>query len=139
MRSEQGRVVVKARPTFLPEQEALGESISIPSSDKVALASGKDRVATEFTADGVYLPKDGNEAVYKQEVQPLVHSVHQGFNATILAYGASGSGKTYTMLGNKDSPGLANLIIEDLFARYDPRTCTVAVAIQELYNVSTSM
>lgn len=29
-------MVVKARPTFLPEQEALGESISIPSSDKVS-------------------------------------------------------------------------------------------------------
>lgn len=61
--------------------------------NQVALASGKDRVATEFTADGVYLPKDGNEAVYKQEVQPLVHSVHQGFNATILAYGEAGSSR----------------------------------------------
>jgi hypothetical protein len=43
------------------------------------------------------------------------------------------------MLGNKDSPGLANRIIDELFALYDPRTCTVAVAIQELYNVSSSM
>uniref|UniRef100_A0A383WJD2 Kinesin motor domain-containing protein n=1 Tax=Tetradesmus obliquus TaxID=3088 RepID=A0A383WJD2_TETOB len=135
MRSEQGRVVVKARPTFVPaEQEALGDSISIPSTGKVALASGKDREAKEFTADGVYLPRDGDEAVYEQEVQPLVHSVHQGFNATILAYGASGSGKTYTMLGNRDSPGLANRIIDELFAFYDPRTCTLAVSIQELYN-----
>jgi hypothetical protein len=40
------------------------------------------------------------------------------------------------MLGNKESPGLANRIIDELFALYDPRTCTVAVAIQELYNVS---
>ncbi|WIA31447.1 hypothetical protein OEZ86_002342 [Tetradesmus obliquus] len=135
MRSEQGRVVVKARPTFVPaEQEALGDSIFIPSTGKVALASGKDREAKEFTADGVYLPRDGDEAVYEQEVQPLVHSVHQGFNATILAYGASGSGKTYTMLGNRDSPGLANRIIDELFAFYDPRTCTLAVSIQELYN-----
>jgi hypothetical protein len=57
---------------------------------QVALASGKDREAKEFTADGVYLPKDGDEAVYVQEVQPLVQSVHQGFNATILAYGEPG-------------------------------------------------
>jgi hypothetical protein len=39
MRSEQGRVVVKARPTFVPvEQEALGESISLPSPGKVNIA-----------------------------------------------------------------------------------------------------
>jgi hypothetical protein len=58
---------------------------------------------------------------------------------TFTAAGASGSGKTYTMLGNKESPGLANRIIDELFALYNPRTCTVAVAIQELYNVSTCM
>jgi hypothetical protein len=59
--------------------------------------------------------------------------------STFTAAGASGSGKTYTMLGNKDNPGLANRIIDDVFALYDPRTCTVAVAIEELYNVSTMM
>jgi hypothetical protein len=38
MRSEQGRVVVKARPTFVPaEQEALGDSISIPSDGRVSI------------------------------------------------------------------------------------------------------
>lgn len=42
------------------------------------------------------------------------------------------------MLGNRDSPGLANRIIDELFAFYDPRTCTLAVSIQELYNVSSS-
>jgi hypothetical protein len=68
------------RPSFVLD-------MVLPDSIQVALASGKDREAKEFTADGVYLPRDGDAAVYEQEVQPLVHSVHQGFNATILAYG----------------------------------------------------
>jgi hypothetical protein len=38
MLSEQGRVVVKARPTFVPaEQEALGDTISILSEVKVGI------------------------------------------------------------------------------------------------------
>jgi hypothetical protein len=40
------------------------------------------------------------------------------------------------VLGGKHSPGLVDGIIDDVFARYDPRTCTVAVAMEELYLVS---
>jgi len=31
----------------------------------------------------------------------LIEGTIQGFNSTIFAYGATGAGKTYTMLGSK--------------------------------------
>ena len=34
----------------------------------------------------------------------------QGYNATIFAYGQSGSGKTHTMEGSKTDPSLAGII-----------------------------
>jgi hypothetical protein len=50
--------------------------------------------------------------------------------------GASGSGKTHTVLGSKQSPGLVDRITDEVFARYDQRTCTVSVSVEELYCVS---
>lgn len=37
--------------------------------------------------------------VYKNTTQFLVYGVLDGYNATVFAYGATGAGKTYTMLG----------------------------------------
>lgn len=46
-----------------------------------------------------------NDELYKNEVQPIVEQVINGYNGTIFAYGQTSSGKTYTMVGNKQNPG----------------------------------
>jgi hypothetical protein len=94
-------------------------------------------VGKEFEVDRVYLPgHDSTAAVYEDEVAGLVSSLYEGFNSTVFAFGASGSGKTHTVLGAKHRPGLIDRIIDDVFARYDQRTCTVSVSVEELYCVS---
>lgn len=40
--------------------------------------------------------------VYEQTVRSLVDSVLEGFNGTIFAYGQTGTGKTFTMEGEKN-------------------------------------
>lgn len=40
-----------------------------------------------------------------------------GYNATVLAYGATGSGKTFTMLGTPSSPGIMLLTLKELYER----------------------
>jgi kinesin family protein 18/19 len=35
----------------------------------------------------------------------------EGYNASVFAYGATGAGKTYTMLGSEDNPGIMLLAI----------------------------
>lgn len=37
--------------------------------------------------------------IYNTTVSPIVDSVLNGYNGTILAYGQTGSGKTHTMSG----------------------------------------
>ena len=39
----------------------------------------------------------------------------QGYNASVFAYGSTGAGKTYTMLGTEDEPGIMMLSIKELF------------------------
>jgi kinesin family protein 18/19 len=43
----------------------------------------------------------------------------QGYNASVFAYGATGAGKTYTMLGTEDNPGIMMNSIEELFRSID--------------------
>ena len=53
--------------------------------------------------------------VYERTCAHLIDSVIRGFNACVFAYGTTGSGKTYTMTGDIQSPGIMYLIIEDMF------------------------
>ncbi|KAI8897043.1 P-loop containing nucleoside triphosphate hydrolase protein, partial [Globomyces pollinis-pini] len=56
----------------------------------------------QFTYDYVYGPHTSQENVYSDLAAPLVSQFLEGFNATILAYGQTFSGKTYTMGSNND-------------------------------------
>uniref|UniRef100_H2ZIV0 Kinesin motor domain-containing protein n=1 Tax=Ciona savignyi TaxID=51511 RepID=H2ZIV0_CIOSA len=53
--------------------------------------------------------------VYEEVAEPIVQSAMQGFHGTIFAYGQTSSGKTYTMLGNTQSPGIIPLAVQDIF------------------------
>lgn len=50
--------------------------------------------------DLVYGEKDTNRDVYEQTVRKVVLSSLDGVNGTIFVYGQTGTGKTYTMMGN---------------------------------------
>uniref|UniRef100_A0A182IQH0 Uncharacterized protein n=1 Tax=Anopheles atroparvus TaxID=41427 RepID=A0A182IQH0_ANOAO len=62
------------------------------------------------------------EEVYAIAVAPLVHDVLNGYNAAVFAYGATGSGKTHTMLGRnvrsarpgQPTGGLSSAFMENL-------------------------
>jgi kinesin family protein 5 len=48
--------------------------------------------------------------VFDEVIVPIVKEVLGGYNATVFAYGQSGSGKTHTMEGSKTDPSLAGVI-----------------------------
>lgn len=48
--------------------------------------------------DSFYGQEDNNvRMIFDKEVRPLIPGIFEGCNATVFAYGATGSGKTYTM------------------------------------------
>ena len=49
--------------------------------------------------------------------KPVLDSLFDGYNACVLAYGQSGTGKTYTMLGTPSEPGLAQRLCAAIFDR----------------------
>jgi kinesin family member 18A len=57
--------------------------------------------------------------VYESTCKPVLEPVMDGFNATVFAYGATGAGKTHTMVGTRETEGGAGVMVlalRDLFA-----------------------
>ncbi|RXG72347.1 Kinesin-like protein KIN-8A, partial [Armadillidium vulgare] len=53
--------------------------------------------------------------VYSETTKRLIPFVLEGFNATVFAYGPTGTGKTYTMVGTPNQPGIMVMALNDLF------------------------
>ena len=66
-----------------------------------------------------------------------MEGVLQGRNGTVFCYGATGAGKTYTMLGTVENPGVMVLAIKDLFFKIRQRSDgnhSVHLSYLEVYN-----
>jgi kinesin family protein 18/19 len=75
--------------------------------------------------------------VYDKTASPLIESVLRGYNACVFAYGTTGSGKTYTMTGTEDTPGIMYLIIESMFDKIHAKPdkkYEIRVSYVEIYN-----
>ena len=57
------------------------------------------RESKTFTYDSVLDSDSTQEQAYIEAGRSTVQALLQGYNSTIFAYGQSGSGKTFTMLG----------------------------------------
>lgn len=55
------------------------------------------------------------DEVYERTAKSLVKDILVGYNATVFAYGATGSGKTHTMVGHGAETGIMVRAISDLF------------------------
>ncbi|XP_078179945.1 P-loop containing nucleoside triphosphate hydrolases superfamily protein isoform X2 [Carex rostrata] len=67
-----------------------------------------------YSFDHVYAPGCSNADVYRN-ISSTIAGVIQGLNATVFAYGSTGSGKTYTMVGTSKDPGLMVLSLNTIF------------------------
>ena len=52
-----------------------------------------------YTYDNVFGEKSNQEDIFKQVAKPIVDQCLEGYNGAIFAYGQTGAGKTFTMLG----------------------------------------
>ncbi|ORY06953.1 kinesin-domain-containing protein [Basidiobolus meristosporus CBS 931.73] len=96
----------------------------------------------QFTYDHVFGPAAGQSDIYSQSVLHLMDKFIQGFNATILAYGQTSSGKTFTMgTGSRkhtafEAQGIIPRAVNTLFNVLNNSTGNfqVRVSYLEIYN-----
>ena len=97
-----------------------------------------------FTFDYVYDQNSTQEEVYEHSGKPAVLSVLEGYNATLLAYGQTGTGKTYTMEGFKydntdPQRGMIPRAVEEIFSYIESADSSdskfmVRVSYVQIYN-----
>ena len=82
-------------------------------------------------------PRASNETVFRG-MEGIVTSILDGYNGCIFAYGPTGSGKTFTMEGTREDPGVNYRSLEAMFQRIEAQSdsteCTVSVSLLEIYN-----
>jgi len=69
----------------------------------------------KFKYDHVFSGLLGNEVVYETVGSKIVQRALDGINGTIFAYGVTSSGKTHTMMGQDQSPGMIPQAIAEIF------------------------
>eukprot|EP00118_Oscarella_pearsei_P023233 m.274919 g.274919 ORF g.274919 m.274919 type:complete len:714 (+) comp40592_c0_seq1:491-2632(+) len=113
--SDNVRVAVRCRP--LSEMEiGQGHEIVVDCNSlqgTVTIKQSEDKRHDQnkaFTFDTVFGPDSKQTDVYNATARPIVDFVLEGYNGTIFAYGQTGTGKTFTMEGNRSVPELAGII-----------------------------
>lgn len=120
-KSEAVKVVIRIRPPNKRETELNSPSCVEKKDTVVTIALNKD--SKEFCFDQVFDGHSKQEEVYETTAFSLVESVAEGYNGTIFAYGQTGAGKTWTMVGMPQDEQLKGII---------PRTFT------HLFNITQS-
>uniref|UniRef100_A0A914MAM0 Kinesin-like protein n=1 Tax=Meloidogyne incognita TaxID=6306 RepID=A0A914MAM0_MELIC len=93
-----------------------------------------------FNFDRVFGPTSSEIDVQEEmrSSQGLIDNLVQfGRNGTVLAYGPTGTGKTHTMVGTRERPGLMTQMTRALYARLGEmgdRETRVFISFMELYN-----
>ncbi|XP_043371511.1 kinesin-like protein KIF24 isoform X2 [Dermochelys coriacea] len=139
------RVCVRKRPLGLRE-ERRGEVNIITVEDKETLLLHEKKEAVDLTQyilqhvfyfDEVFGEACTNQDVYMKTAHPLIQHIFNGGNATCFAYGQTGAGKTYTMIGSHQNPGLYALAAKDIFRQLEEsqsrRELHVWISFYEIY------
>jgi kinesin family member 18/19 len=93
----------------------------------------------QYAFDYVFEQKSSQQDVYENSTKFLIPGIIQGYNATVFAYGATGAGKTHTMLGTGKEPGIMVRSLTDLFSSIESssnhtRQFRVKISYVEVYN-----
>lgn len=137
------RVVLRARPAssgasniqFTPDKR--GINITLPGKPNNPLDKGPQQY--QFKFDNV-LSNASQEDVYETCAADVLQHAFEGYNGTIMCYGQTGAGKTFTMTGNRTNfaqRGIIPRLLTQLFMEIKKRTdmtCSVQISYLEIYN-----
>ncbi|XP_076236584.1 uncharacterized protein LOC143180609 [Calliopsis andreniformis] len=137
--SENVKVAIRLRPLNkcekdenLPIQWVAREN-SVVSLDP----DMREREDNKFHFDNVFDVDATNSTIFDIIVKPIVNAAINGINGTIFSYGQFNSGKTYTMVGAEEEPGIIFLSINyifDIIASNTEREFLLRVSYLEIHD-----
>ncbi|KAK2392876.1 kinesin protein KIN-7D, mitochondrial [Trifolium repens] len=128
-------VTIRFRPLSEREYNKGDEIAWYADGDKIV--RNEYNPATAYAFDRVFGPHTVSDEVYEVAAKPVVKAAMEGVNGTVFAYGVTSSGKTHTMHGDQNSPGIIPLAIKDVFSMIQDtpgREFLLRVSYLEIYN-----
>ncbi|KAL6094598.1 kif19 [Pungitius sinensis] len=142
-------VALRIRPLSDAEQEEAAAVVAHRVDDQMVvlmdpmedpddiLRANRSREKT-YMFDVTFDYSANQEEVYRATTKGLIEGLISGYNATVFAYGPTGCGKTYTMLGTDKEPGIYVRTLNDLFRAIeetsDDMMYSVSMSYLEIYN-----
>ncbi|XVF45366.1 hypothetical protein PTKIN_Ptkin02bG0200100 [Pterospermum kingtungense] len=128
-------VTIRFRPLNEREFQKGDEIAWYADGDKIV--RNEYNPATAYAFDRVFGPHAISQEVYEVAAKPVVKAAMEGVNGTVFAYGVTSSGKTFTMHGDQNAPGIIPLAIKDVFSIIQDtpgREFLLRVSYLEIYN-----
>ncbi|EDQ88811.1 uncharacterized protein MONBRDRAFT_25905 [Monosiga brevicollis MX1] len=141
------RVAVRVRPLNAREASARSPTCVLLESEKTLtinnLNAGERPISSStptehrFVYDRVFGPSASQSDLYATAVRPIVSSVLQGYNGSVIAYGQTGTGKTFTIEGalEGEQRGVIPRAVQDIFTHIQ---YLVRVSYLQIYNEKIS-
>jgi kinesin family protein 5 len=134
------KVVARFRPQNKVEIASGGEPIVDFKSEDTCVVQSKE-ASGAFTFDRVFDMSSRQADVFDFSIRNTVDDILNGYNGTVFAYGQTGAGKSYTMMGSdiddEEGKGIIPRIVEQIFASMlaSPSNIeyTVRVSYMEIY------
>ncbi|KAG9350005.1 hypothetical protein JZ751_026358 [Albula glossodonta] len=116
-RTSRVRVAVRLRP-YMDKQDEKGEGSCVRGLGPQNLEIINWRNSTEtlqYQFDVFYGEQTTQQEVFLTSVKPILPHLLNGQNASVFAYGPTGAGKTHTMLGSQEQPGIIPRAVREVF------------------------
>ncbi|XP_077303515.1 kinesin-like protein KIF22 isoform X1 [Lithobates pipiens] len=131
------RVAVRLRP-YMDKGE---DKVCVRGLDAQSLEiiNWRNQMETmQYQFDAFYGEAATQRELYTGSVYPILPHLLIGQNASVFAYGPTGAGKTHTMLGNPNQPGVIPRAVRDLLqmtraATEENWTYSISMSYVEIY------
>nr|XP_043629069.1 kinesin-like protein KIN-UB [Erigeron canadensis] len=134
------RVAVRLRPQNAEEMVAdadFADCVELQPEFKRLKLRKNNWDSDTYEFDEVLTESASQKRVYEVVAKPVVESVLDGYNGTVMAYGQTGTGKTFTLgrLGDEDTSarGIMVRAMEDILANVSRDSDLVMISYLQLY------
>ncbi|XP_059636813.1 kinesin-like protein KIN-7N isoform X2 [Cornus florida] len=130
-------VAVRVRPSVAQENSNRTYWKVEDNSISLHKSLGTPVSGVSFSFDHVFDENCTNAMVYELLIKDIIEAAVEGFNGTAFAYGQTSSGKTFTMNGTDNDPGIIHQAVKDIFRKIQmttDREFLIRVSYMEIYN-----
>ncbi|XP_063338103.1 kinesin-like protein KIF22 [Pelmatolapia mariae] len=136
------RVAVRLRP-YMNKEDEKSEGPCVRGLDSQNLEIINWRNATEtvkYHFDVFHGEQTTQQEVFLSSVKPILPHILNGQNASVFAYGPTGAGKTHTMLGSSEQPGVIPRAVREVFKLVKAKDASdgwdysIGMSYLEIYN-----